>query len=116
MKEMCINFNDLGFYITLSDSEVKDHPCFYDKDSLLRAIDIIKETAVFNKNSIYSSRRELFFNRELTLAYSTANFILVQEGHIEYTFHFTKVFPDSYLIDVNCLLDLIDEFSKKYIL
>ena len=115
MKEMCLNFNEIGFFITLPDGEVNDYPRFHDKDSLLRAIDLMKDMAIYYENSIYLSRREMFFKRDPTLAYSIDRFILVQEGQIEYTFHFTKVFPYSYLIDVNCLLDIIDDFSKKYI-
>jgi hypothetical protein len=116
MKEMCLNFNELGFFITPFDGMVSEYPCFHDRDSLLRAIYLLKEVAIYNKNSIYLWESELTYQREPTLSYSLNSFIVVAKGSTSYTFHFTRMYPESYLIDVNHLLNILDEFSNRYVL
>jgi hypothetical protein len=114
MKEFYLKFYECGFYITTFDDGDTPPPYFKDKDSLRKAIDLIKEIAGFNKNNLFFDRSGSTF-REPTLTCSIGNYLLIRNEGIEYVFLFTKVDPESYSVHVTHLLNVVDEFSKKYI-
>ena len=113
MKEMYLKFYQFGFYITTFDSK-DPFPYFKDNDSLHRAVDIIKEMALCNQNNLYLDRSGSTL-REPTLTYSIGNYILIRNDSIEYVFQFTKVDPESYIVHVNHLLNILDEFANRYL-
>ena len=117
MKELSLKFYYYGFQISLFHGEKlsKNSPIFRDKDSLHRGVDLIKEVVIQNKNNIFLERGSLAYKADPSLAYYIDNYIVIGEGTSQYIFHFNRANSNYYHIYFNHLLNIIDEFSKKYI-
>ena len=117
MKELSLKFYYYVFQISLFHEEKlsKNCPIFKDKDSLHRGADLIKEVVIHNKNNIFLERGSLAYKSDPYLSYNIGNYIVIREGISQYTFHFNRANSECYLIDVKHLLNIIDEFAKKYV-